>query len=395
MNILSNKSTRSGSSKRKTIKWIDRVIRSIIKKYYKRFPISKSKIVFNSYAGKGYGCNPKYIAEEIHRRGYNWDLVWLVKDVNEPMPDWIRKVRYGSAASLYELTTSKIWISNLRNSHLIPKKSGQFYLQTWHGPLGVKKAEKAIENILSDTYLKEAKYDASITDVFLSGSRIQTNNIRNNYWYDGEILECGLPRDDIFFDVKKEEITNGIKKRLNVKSDSKIILYAPTFRDNGSMKPYDLDYERIISTLRTRTGGNWCLLIRMHPNIRSFKFDENNDCIIEATHYPDMQELLLISDALITDYSSSMFDYMLLNKPVFIYANDVDEVFASGRLRELFFELPFLKACSCDELIDNLMSYSSEEYDRKMTEFKKLYSPVGNGNASKTVVDRLYKEIGR
>ena len=182
------------------------------------FKIDDKKIVFDNFNGKGYGCNPKYIAEEIIRQNINCDMVWLVEDFAEEMPSQIRKVKYGSLKSMYEFATARVWIDNVRNYKGIPKKEGQFYIQTWHAGLGLKKAEKDIEKSLSPEYVKDAKNDGKITDLMLSNCKFITNLYRKSYWYEGEVLEEGFPRNDILINIPKH-IKEKVYKYFDINDD--------------------------------------------------------------------------------------------------------------------------------------------------------------------------------
>ena len=121
------KSMRDGTLHDKFKNKLSVMEKKLIRMIYGQLPLKKNKIVFDNFAGRGYGDHPKYIAEEIHRRGLDWDMVWLVRNMDEPMPEYIRKVQFDSACAMYELTTAKMWVDNIRNAHLIPKKSGQVY----------------------------------------------------------------------------------------------------------------------------------------------------------------------------------------------------------------------------------------------------------------------------
>ena len=126
---------------KKILKWVYKEIKLIFAKifYLDIFKIQNNKIVFDNFLGKGYGCNPKYIAEEIIKEQLDYELVWPVKDIKSEMPQQIRKVKYGSIRALYELATAKVWIDNVRNYKGIDKKEQQFYIQKWHWSIGLKK----------------------------------------------------------------------------------------------------------------------------------------------------------------------------------------------------------------------------------------------------------------
>ena len=180
----------------------------ITRKFYRLYnfiskwqKINEKKIVFVSYYGAGYGDNPKAIANYIIENNLNYELVWLL-DTNKndglDMPKEVKKVKYGSIRSLYELSTAKIWVDNCRKQYFPKKKKGQIYIQTWHGSLALKKIEADAPS-LPIQYVNMAKKDSSVIDVILSGCEFKTNVYKNSFWYSGEVLNIGTPRADVFF----------------------------------------------------------------------------------------------------------------------------------------------------------------------------------------------------
>ena len=147
-------------------------IKSIIAKslffIFRIFPIQRNKIVIDNYAGKGFGDNGKYIALELLRRKCDFDIVWLARNLKEEFPDGIRLVSYASLKSIYEQATAKVWIDNLRKASYVRKRSGQYYIMTWHGGIGPKKIEKEAEDQLGEEYLQGAKNDSKMANLFLA-----------------------------------------------------------------------------------------------------------------------------------------------------------------------------------------------------------------------------------
>ena len=242
------------------IKKILRRIKFIIKEiiFYIFTNVKNNKIIFINFLGNGYGCNPKYIAKEIINQKLDYDLVWLINNTNEEMPSKIRKVKYESIKALYELATAKVIITNVKNDLRIIKKRGQYVIQTWHASYSLKYVEKDIENKLKKDYRKASIKNSKQTDLFLSNSRLQTEDIKKAFWCNSEILECGYPRNDILF-TNDKSIKEKIKNKLNIANDIKVILYTPTFRDNESTKGFSLDCKGLINSL----NDNYNILTRL------------------------------------------------------------------------------------------------------------------------------------
>lgn len=389
----------------KEISFIRTVVRRILKYIRKKrskifssriFKVKKNKIVFDNFLGKGYGCNPKYIAEEIIKQGLDYDLVWLVEDMNQEMPKEIRKVKFGSIKSFYELATAKVWIDNVRNYKGVNKKNNQYYIQTWHGTVGLKSVEGGAIDTLSEEYIEEAKYDGSITNLFLTNNEAQVEYIKKYFWYNGEISCYGSPRCDILY-KKPVEIKDKVYECFNIQKKEKIVLYAPTFRKTGNFDVYKFDYEKCCKILEKKFDQNYIMLIRLHPNI-SFLSNQikYNKKIKNATNYPDIQELLAISDVVISDYSSVSFEAGIVNKPAFIFAKDLDE-YENGDRKLLYKldEIPFDTATTEEKLYENIMNFSKPKFDAKCKKFYQKIGLVNNDNSSENIVGIIKKVIGK
>ena len=353
----------------------------------------QNKIVFVNFLGRGYGDSPKYIAEEIMRQSLPYDLVWLVSDMSDFFPTGIRKVKFYSLKSRYELSTARVVISNTKARLPYSKKKTQYYIQTWHGGFGVKYIEKDIEQYLPDDYVQDSKYDSSITDLILSGSDFQTQVIKDSFWYDGEIFMKGIPRNDIFFYYTQEKVYE-LKRFYGFEKDCKIVIYAPTFRRNGNVDMYQLNAQKLLQTLKKKTGDAWKLIIRLHPSIagRSGIFHYDND-VIDGSSYPDSQELLVLSDLLVTDFSSMMMDFAIMRKPVFLFIQDLEDYIKdAGGVRPIFYNLPFSMARSNEELNEMIREFDIKVYHNILDSFMhKYFRSYDDGHASEYVVERIKK----
>lgn len=359
------------------------------KAWYRLYPVQKNKIVFICYNGKNYSCNPKYIAEEIMSQELDYDLVWLLRDMREYVPDRIRKVPFDSKKALYELATAKVIITNTKNDLRVFKKKKQYIIHTWHSSFEPKKLEKEAEDKLPKRYIKESKKNSKQTDLFLSNSAMMTEYYRRAFWCESEIMECGYPRNDVLFNWDRN-IPKQVRKELGLLENSKIILYAPTFRDDGSRDAFAIDCCGILDALKT-TGDEWFLLVRMHPSILvlpkgMFPYGEH---ILDATSYPDMQKLLLASDILITDYSSTVYEFAVLKKPSYIYASDIEAYQKMRGLNDFYFNMPYPICRTNEELLKQLRKYTPDSGAASAKVFLKTFGGVDQGDAAKQVVERI------
>lgn len=349
-------------------------------------PVKENKVLFNNFNGRGYGDNPKYILEEL--KNEDFDFVWLTSNLEENMPSAIRKVHPNSIKRLYETATAKVIVTNVKNDLRFIKKKGQYVIQTWHGSYSSKRLEAAAADTLSPKYLKESRKNSKQTDLFISNSRVLSDCYRKDFWCDCEIMECGFPRNDILF-KDNEGIAEKVSTFFNIKDNFKLAMYAPTFRDDGSVDAYKIDAEKIVEALE-KDGNKWKLLIRMHPNVEEcdnlFPFDEN---ILNATKYPDMQELLVATDTLITDYSSTVFEFAAMEKTVFLYTPDIEEYEKIRGLMPTFFQMPYKKNLNNDELIQDILESSSQKQKQLSQEFTRIFGGVDDGTSAGTIAKRI------
>lgn len=360
-------------------------------KYYSLLPIKKNKIIMWANSFKQYGCSPKYITEYLlENYPDKYDIVWVFEPqvkIPEGLDKRVRIVYYFSIEYLKELHTAKFVICNMRtgDAYFWHKRKGQIYIQTWHSSIRLKKIEKDAEQCFDKAYINSAKEDSKKIDILLSGCDFSTNIFENSFWYSGKIMKSGTPRCDVLIgDTSK--IKNKVFNYYNIDKNAKTVIYAPTFRKGNDADLHGVSPEEIITALKTRFGGDWVFMYRLHPNIISdYNFEMTNS--IDATKYPDMQELIASSDFLITDYSSCMFDMLIAGKNCALYAPDVDEYIKDERgLYFDFSELPFSLAKTNDELTDIISKFDELRYKEKAKEFLNKIGSYENGKASETVV---------
>ncbi|VEF49063.1 CDP-glycerol:poly(glycerophosphate) glycerophosphotransferase [Bacillus freudenreichii] len=379
------------------IEELKKVIAICLIRVFNCFPIKSNKIFLYSYYGSQYGCNPKYITEYILQNTSKgkFDLVWAFNDISqfEHLTE-IRKVKTMSLRYFYELCTSKVIITNFRTTDLFIKRKNQYYIQTWHSSLRLKQIEKDAEASLPKKYVEMAKKDSEKCDLLISGCEYSTKIFRRAFWYDGEILESGTPSHDILFSSKK--VKYQIYKKLEIPKKYKTILYAPTFRKNMDLSVYDLDYSALCGVLSEKLGGEWMVLIRLHPHLTNLANQMNsNKNTKNVTAYSDVQELIACSDLLVTDYSSVMFSYLLTKKPCFLYVPDLEEYLSYDR--KLYFniaDLPFKSAKTNQELCDNIRDFNNENYLLDVERLTAQIRSFETGKASEVLVKKINKLTG-
>lgn len=358
---------------------------------FRKLPIKRNRILFINYYGKSYGCNPKYISEYlVDKYGDKVEICWAFTDVkkNKSLP--FRKVAYASLNYFYVLATSKIICTNYRMTSDFKKRDGQIYFQTWHSSLRLKMIEADTIETLPKHYVEMAKQDSAQTDYVVAGCEKSAYTFANSFWFDGEILRVGTPRNDLLINNSSER-RSLILAKLGVNKSERVVLYAPTFREDKQLHYYDIDFDDVRSILSQRFGGEWCVVKRLHPHLSGINAGIGGN-IIDATNYDDIQDLLLAADILITDYSSLMFDFALTHRPVFLYAKDLKSY--CEKERKLYFnitDLPFPLAENNAALENCIMTFSFEKYTQALSRFNNMVGSYEHGNASEQIGDIMFK----
>lgn len=356
------------------------------------YPIDKKKVVFKSDRGGGCTDSPLALFEMMSEKYPDYKAIWVLKDISRK-PAGCKAVKEGSLAEVRALATAGIWVDNKRKGCWTVKRKGQTYIQTWHGPIALKRVEKDIEDKLPAYYVKSCKHDSKLADYFLSGSKWTTQFYRSSFWYEGEILEFGVPRNDKFF-RDPVEFVEKVNNHYGIQSPVNLVLYAPTFRDDGRRDVYCLDYYRLLKNLQKQFGGDWKILVRMHPNMQSeagiVSFDQN---VLNGNSIEDIGDLIMACKILITDYSSCMFDAMEAGKTVMIFSTDIDQYRNDRGFAIPMEELPFQIAKTNDELEENILSFNKSEYTNRVSNFSNKIGILDDGNASIKILHYLLDSV--
>lgn len=376
----------------------------LMKRLFKVFnvvvPIDKKLILFESSVGKQYADSPRNIYEEMLRQKLDFKYIWVCnKNIRFNDPNTKRITRLSPQYYFY-LARAKYWVNNQNFPTYLTPRKGNTYLQTWHGtPL--KKMLFDIENIQgrSDDYLDRVGHAVKGWDYLISPSEYATKAFRSAFRYDKEVLETGYPRNDIFYRENVEEIAATVRSKLNLPPDKKIILYAPTFRDSQTTKKnkFTFDINMDLEKLKEKIGDEYILLLRMHVVI-SNKIsipEELSEFVYNVSSYSDIQELYLISDILMTDYSSVMFDFANTGRPIFYYTYDLEDYRDNIRGFYMDFEAeapgPFL--FNTEDIINSVLHLDevNNKYRERYNKFQQKFCGLEDGKASERVVNKIFK----
>lgn len=358
-------------------------------------PKRRNKVVLQSFYGRGFSDSPKAIAQELLRRGGH-RLYWVVKSMEEAesLPEEITPILLDSVKSIYHLCTAGVWVDNSRKWSFTKKSRGQYYVQTWHG-FPLKRIEKDAGDALPADYIQSAKKDSEMCDLLLSDGAFLSQVYRNGFWYDGEILAEGFPRNDVLVRGNPALAEQAVKK-LQLPENTKFCLYAPTFRREMELDVYDMDYAQVTRALSCRFGGNWLILAKLHPNVaaKAGQLQLDPAYVRNVSDYSDIQELYLLSDAMISDYSSVMFDFINTRKPCFLYVNDLQ---AYQNDRNFYYDLsrlPFEHAENNQALVTAIAGFDSQCHLERLDAFCLEFGIRETGFAAKAAVDRIVEHTG-
>ncbi|WP_461215924.1 CDP-glycerol glycerophosphotransferase family protein [Lacticaseibacillus sp. GG6-2] len=359
------------------------------------FKVDDHKVVVTSFRGKNFSGNPALVVRALLKKNRSLDIVWLALDVDAAVPAGVRVVKYNSIASYYELATAKIWIDDFRKKYFPRKKINQRYYQVWHGVLPLKKIELDAEDKLDKVYLREAKRDGRHTDYMLAGNTYTANVYKHSFWFSGKVLDYGTPSLDGVLESKSESVSSRVKESLDLVG-KRTVLYCPTFRDEFTLSDYHIDSGAVCEALGQRFGGEWKVLIRLHPNAREHEAQvvADNPNSVGVTAYPNLQELITMADFVVTDFSSVMFNALYAETPTFIFAKDYERYIHDERgVYDIITHLPFSISRGTDELIQNIEHFDIQEFLAKREAFLHFIGNSETGHSAELLATHVLEEM--
>lgn len=350
-------------------------------------------IVYNSFEGR---CDdsPRVLCGALRRQGIGDRHVWLADPAQDAtFPDGCEVVEYGSAACVEALEAADLLVANTHTDVAWRKRPDAFYLQTWHGtPL-----KRIHWDVLwaPEGRLERLQRDVDRWDCLLAPNAASVPLLRRAFRYEGEVLESGYPRNDVLQAPDADAVRDRVRRDLGIPAGATAVLYTPTWRDDAVFaeggRAFDLalDVERAIE----RLGPGHVLLLRLHYFVRDRLTGLDRPGVLDVSTHPDVSELYLAADAMVTDYSSTMFDFAITGKPLLLYVYDLDDY--AQRLRGFYFDLepiapgPLLRAE--DELLDALADLPAiaARYAERYAAFRERFAHAEDGHATERVVQRI------
>ncbi|MFB7848042.1 CDP-glycerol glycerophosphotransferase family protein [Streptomyces sp. NPDC056053] len=350
----------------------------------------RETVLYSSFDGRQYSDSPRAVHEEIVRRGVEAEHLWVVRDQQARVPAGAATVEHGSTAWHEALARSRYVVTNTRLPEWFERREGQYVVQTWHGtPL------ERIDPDPADTGRADPGRPAAIErrarqwSLLVSPNSFSTPVLRRSFGYRGEILECGSPRNDLLRAADRTKVAAAVRERLGLPADGRVVLYAPARRDGR----HTLDLRLDLAAAERELGADTVLLVCRHPLAGGRLPDSGSGFVRDVSRYGDVAELMLISDVLVTDHSSLMFDFAPTGRPMLFHAHDPAHHRDTRRGFCFDFEArapgPFIAGSA--ELIEALRdpARATAGHARAYEAFRRDFCDLDDGKAAAKVVDRM------
>ncbi|GAA3945756.1 hypothetical protein GCM10023085_29870 [Actinomadura viridis] len=354
--------------------------------------------MFESFRGRQYSDSPRAIYEELARRRPELEFVWVTKDGQFQPPPGVRQVLYGSREHFRTLAQARFLVGNDPMPEWMRKRDGQFYVQTWHGTplkrIGYDIERPRFKN--AQDYMRRFSADVAQWNVLVSPNPFSTPIMQRAFRYEGEILESGYPRNDVLVRGDAARAAR-VRSLLGVPEGRRVVLYAPTWRDDQAKAGgYQMELQLDIGAARAALGDDHVLLVRGHFNLGGGVEGTDGRFAIDVSRYPDIADLYLIADVLITDYSSVMFDFAVTGRPQLFFTYDLERY--RDQLRGFYFdfeiEAPGPLCRTSAELIEAIADAEpiAAAYADRYQAFRAKFCAWDDGIAAARVVDRMLRE---
>ncbi|GAA3731345.1 CDP-glycerol glycerophosphotransferase family protein [Salinicoccus jeotgali] len=372
----------------------------IYKRIFNKMDMIDNLVVFESFQGKAYSDSPKYIYEYMLKNRKGHKLVWVINK-DQKIPGRPATVKRFSLKYYYYIARAKHIVSNVRMPNSYIKRKGQIYLQTWHGtPLKRLAGDMEAVHMPGTNavrYKRNFNNETDKWDYLIAPNAYSSAIFKRAFWFNNTMLETGYPRNDVLTNDNNPVIIRSIKEKLDLPRDKKVILYAPTWRDDEYYKvgKYRFTLQLDLERLKARFGDEYIILLRMHYVVAS-KMDLTGleGFAYDVSGYDDVSELYLISDMLITDYSSVFFDYANLKRPILFFTYDLEKY--KDQLRGFYIDMetelpgPLLK--DNDELFEAVENIDQivADYEERYEAFYDRFCSWDDGRAAEKVVDIVF-----
>jgi CDP-glycerol glycerophosphotransferase len=346
-------------------------------------------VLFESWHGS-YSDSPRAISEELGRRALQLQRVWALEGDSAHVPDDVTTVEPDGLEYLTLLGSARYVISNNTMPRYFRKKERATYVQAWHGtPLKRIAFDIGRPDFPGPEYLRQLRRDVSAWDYLIAPNRFSAEIFRDAFRYDGAILETGYPRNDLLSSPRRAEVRSAVRAELGLDDDTAVVLYAPTWRDSVVYTPA-LDLQASAESL----GDGYAFLLRAHQIVAQSVDLHERPNVRNVSDYPDITELYLAADVLLTDYSSAMFDFAVTGKPILFFTYDLEQY--RDQLRGFYFdfeaEAPGPLLMTTDDVVEALHDLDAvrRDYSRAYDAFVSRFCELEDGNAAGRVIEAVF-----
>ncbi|WP_213454141.1 bifunctional glycosyltransferase/CDP-glycerol:glycerophosphate glycerophosphotransferase [Rhizomonospora bruguierae] len=378
--------------------WQDRLCR---REYpaLRRHPL-RDAVLYNSFTGRQYSDSPRAVHEELVRQGHDLEHLWVVRDGQVALPETATAVRLSGRDWYEALATSRYIVTNQHLPEWFQRREGQVVVQTWHGtPLKRIGHDIADVRFADPGYLQKVDQETPNWSFLLSPNRFSTPILRRAFRYSGEMLEVGYPRNDILY-AEREPVAARVRAQLGLPEGRKVVLYAPTWRDDQFYGPgrYKMSMRLDLDRAAERLADDHVLLVRRHPNVVDELPRSGDGFVWDVSTYPDIADLLAVTDVLVTDYSSVMFDFANTRRPMLFFTYDLEHY--RDRLRGFYFdfeaEAPGPLLATSDEVIEAVRdaAAAAARHAEAYARFVERACDLDDGHATQRLVSRMLSAGG-
>ena len=359
----------------------------------------RDEVLFESYESRAYADNARAVLEELQRRDAGLRARWVVVDGQTALPDGIDAVRFASRDYFEALARSRYLVvaNYLPMEPWYRSPAGQVVVQTWHGApfkrIGLDNPRWDVVAALD--HESTIRRNAAQWDFLLSPNPTSTPILRRAFGYEGQMLETGYPRTDVFHSPDRVGLASRVRSTLGIPDGKRVVLYAPTMRDdqNYGGNRFSLDLQLDLEAARRDLGEDHVLLVRRHAKVVDAVPAADGAFAMDVSLWPDVNELLLATDVLVTDYSSLMFDFASTGRPMLFFTYDLADY--RDRLRGLYFDaerMPGPHLGTSAEVVAAIRAADQlrAEHDQVYREFVAEFCVWDDGKAAARFVDQVF-----
>lgn len=372
-----------------------RLMRDVYTPEQRKLPLREA-VLYNSFGGKQFSDSPRAVYEELVRRGTQVEHIAMVHDEQVVLPPGVRGVLWGSKEWYEALARSRYIVTNGGIREWFVRREGQVVVQTWHGtPLKRIGADLLGTPQANLAYISSLPQRSRQYSLFITPNAFTTPIMTNSFRLQCEVLEAGYPRNDVFHAPDRVKRAAAVREKLGIPAGKKVVLYAPTWRDDQRYggRRFKLDNQIDVTAAQEQLGDDHVLLYRKHHKVLDSIPGAGQGFVWDVTYYPDIADLYLIADVLITDYSSVLFDFAHSGRPMLFFTYDLEHY--RDTLRGFYFDFtsrapgPLIKTSA--ELVDAIRNIEAvtEEYKEKYAQFRVDFCEPSDGLAAARVVDRM------